>query len=77
MRRVGVRELRGNLTSFLRMAQQGQAFLVMSRDKVLAAIHPPPVAAKPQRRPGLLRGAIEMTDDFDPLPADMLSAMER
>jgi antitoxin (DNA-binding transcriptional repressor) of toxin-antitoxin stability system len=74
--RVGVREFRGNLTGFLRRARQGNSFLVMSHDQVLAEIRPPSKAERPRRRPGALRGKIRMASDFDVLPPDVLAAME-
>ena len=74
--RIGVRELRGNLSEFLRQAQQGRCFLVMSRDRVLAALGPPPQAERPRRQPGVLRGKIWIAPDFDAFPPDLLSAME-
>jgi antitoxin (DNA-binding transcriptional repressor) of toxin-antitoxin stability system len=74
--RVGVREFRGNLTGFLRQARQGRSFLIMSRDQVLAEVGPPPQAARPRRRPGVLRGKIRMAPDFDALPSEMLATME-
>ena len=75
-RRVGMREFRANMTRFLRQAQQGVSFVVMARDQVLAEIHPPSRAARPRRRPGALRGRIQMAPDFDVLPPDVLAAME-
>jgi antitoxin (DNA-binding transcriptional repressor) of toxin-antitoxin stability system len=74
--RVGVREFRGNLSGFLRLARQGSSFLVMSHDQVLAEVRPPPRAEQPRRRPGALRGKIRMTPDFDTLPPDVLAAMD-
>jgi len=74
--RVGVREFRGNLTEFLRQAQQGRTFLVMSRDELLAEVGPPSQLARPRRRPGALRGRIRIAPDFDALPAELLAAME-
>ena len=74
--RVGVRELRGNLTGFLRQARQGASFLVTSHDQVLAEIRPPSKAERPRRRPGALRGKIRMAPDFDTLPPEVLAAME-
>ena len=74
--RVGVRELRGNLTRYLREVRQGTAVLITSHDAVIAEIHPPSPALRPARQPGALRGQIRMADDFDILPADVLAAME-
>ena len=74
--RVGVRELRANLSGLLRQARQGTSFLVMSRNEVIAEIRPPSGAERPRRVPGLLKGKIRMTEDFDVLPDDVLSAME-
>jgi antitoxin (DNA-binding transcriptional repressor) of toxin-antitoxin stability system len=74
-RRVGVREFRGNLTSFLQQVQDGQRFVLTSHHKAVAEIGPPSsdVAV---RKPGVLRGKIKLADDFDSLPADVLKAME-
>ncbi len=74
--RVGVRELRGNLTRYLHEVRQGTAVLITSHDAVIAEIHPPSPALRPARQPGALRGQIRMADDFDILPADVLAAME-
>jgi len=74
--RVGVRELRSNLTQFLRQVRQGRSFLVMSHDTVVAELRPPPHAEPFCRRPGALRGKIKMADDFDVLPPDLQAAME-
>lgn len=75
-RRVGVRELRANLTGFLREAQHGRSVLITSRGEVLAELNPPPASELPHRQPGALRGRIRMAPDFDALPADLLAAIE-
>ena len=75
--RVGVRELRGNLTRYLRAARQGASILVTSHDAVVAEIRPPALRSRPARRPGALRGQIRMADDFDMLPDEVLAAMEK
>lgn len=74
--RVGVRELRANLSGLLRQARQGTSFLIMSRNEVIAEIRPPSGLERPRRVPGLLKGKIRMAEDFDALPDDVLSAME-
>ena len=76
-RRVGVRELRDNLTRYLRDVRHGASVLVTSRDEVIAEIRPPSPRLRPARQPGALRGQIHMAEDFDTLPEDMLAAMER
>ena len=74
--RVGVRELRGNLTRYLREARQGTSILVTSHDAVIAEIHPPSARLRSPRQPGALAGQIHMADDFDTWPPDLLDAME-
>ncbi|OWV83363.1 antitoxin of toxin-antitoxin stability system [Rhizobium sp. N122] len=74
-RRVGVREFRGNLTSFLKQVEDGQRFVLTSHHKVVAEIGPPS-AGVVMRKPGALRGKIIVADDFDGLPADVLKSME-
>jgi len=74
--RVGVRELRGKLTEYLRRVRFGGSFLITSHDQVLAELRPPPIAERSRRRPGALRGRIRMAPDFDALPPDVLAAME-
>lgn len=74
--RVGVRELRGNLTAYLRQAQQGASILVTSHDQVIAELRPPPPEQRPRRVPGAMRGKIWMAPDFDEWPEDVLDMME-
>lgn len=74
--RVGVRELRSNLSSLLRQARHGRSFLIMSRNEVVAEIRPPSKWLSPRRQSGALKGRIRMMDDFDALPPDVLDAME-
>jgi antitoxin (DNA-binding transcriptional repressor) of toxin-antitoxin stability system len=74
--RVGVRELRGKLTEYLRQASLGKSVLVTSHDTVIAEIRAPSVQTQIPREPGALRGQIRMSDDFDAWPEDMLAAME-
>ncbi|AFL51510.1 MULTISPECIES: hypothetical protein [Sinorhizobium] len=74
-RRVGVREFRGNLTSFLKQVEDGQRFVLTSHHKVVAEIGPPSSDVV-TRKPGALRGKIKVADDFDSLPEDVLKSME-
>ena len=74
--RIGFRELRSNLARYLREARLGASILVTSHDAVIAEIHPPSRQRRPARQPGALRGQIQMAEDFDTLPDDILAAME-
>lgn len=74
-RRVGVREFRGNLTSFLKQIEDGQRFVLTSHHRIVAEIGPPS-AGVIERKPGALRGKVKVADDFDTLPADVLASME-
>ncbi|MFT8420844.1 MAG: prevent-host-death protein [Gluconacetobacter sp.] len=75
--KIGVRELRGNLTAYLRQVRQGSTILVTSHDQVVAELRPPAPSYRPRRQPGALRGRIRMSEDFDQMPADVLESMER
>ena len=74
--RIGVRELRANLSRLLRQARQGTSFLVMSHNRVIAEIRPPSGSERSFRIPGMLKGKIRMAEHFDLLPDDILSALE-
>jgi prevent-host-death family protein len=75
-RQVGVRDFRGNMTGILRQAKRGETFLITSHGEVVAELRPPSVLERPRRQPGALRGKIQLSPDFNELPADMLAAME-
>jgi len=75
-RQVGVRDFRGNMTGILRQARRGETFLITSHGEVVAELRPPSVLERPRRQPGALRGKIQLSPDFNELPADMLAAME-
>ena len=74
--RVGVRELRGNLSGFLRQARCGASFLVVSHDEVVAEIHPPAASFRRARKPGALRGKIWLAEDSEHTPDDLIDSME-
>jgi antitoxin (DNA-binding transcriptional repressor) of toxin-antitoxin stability system len=76
LRRVGVRELRANMTGLLRQARHGSSILITSHGEVVASLGPPPAQERSHRRPGTLRGRIQTAPDFDTLPPEILAAME-
>lgn len=74
--RIGVRELRGKLSYFLRLAATGTTVLVTSRNAVVAEIKAPASEPRAKRQFGRLKGRIHMAKDFIELPDDVLDAME-
>jgi len=74
--KIGVREFRGNLTTYLRQARQGSTILVTSHDEVVAELRPPSPSYRPRRRPGALRGRIKLSADFDQTPQDVFDSMD-
>ena len=74
--KIGVRELRANLSRLLREARSGASFVVMARDEVLAEIGPPSEPTRAPRKLDTLKGRIWVAPDFDELPPDILDAME-
>lgn len=76
LREVGVRELRGNLSEYLRKAKAGERFVVVSRGQPIVEFHGVQPPDDLYGRPGALEGQIWMADDFDTLPDDILDAIE-
>lgn len=76
---IGVRELRGKLSDYLRQAAAGARFVIVSRGKPVAELHAP-VAGEPEVKPrrvlGAMKGQIWMADDWDEWPQDILDAFE-
>lgn len=75
--RIGVRELRANLSGVLRQARRGASFVVMSRNEAVAELRPPPEPKHTPRKLGVLKGRIRIAPDFDEWPDELLGAMER
>ena len=72
---VSVAELRANLSRYLRKAQDGASFVVMSRGKRVAKFGPDDEPAElPPRVFGQMKGQIWMAEDFNTLPDDILDA---
>lgn len=73
---VGVRELRGKLSDYLRRAAAGESFDVMVRGRKVAELRAPAQPDANFRKPGALKGRVWISDDFnDPLP-EIEAAME-
>ena len=74
--RVGVRELRRDLSAWLRRAANGEPIAVTSRDRVIVEIKAPETTSLP-RKAGALKGQIWMADDFDKWPDGFLDFVDR
>ncbi len=72
-RRVNMHEAKSDLSRLVAAAWQGEEVIIMRAGKPVARLVP----IREERRPGLARGRIRISDDFDsPLPADLLDAFE-
>jgi prevent-host-death family protein len=75
---VNVRALRDHLSDYLHRAEQGESFVVVSRDRPVAQLGPAPEQPPVEGRRslfGLLKDQIWIADDFDEMPAETLDAM--
>ncbi|MBN8874110.1 MAG: prevent-host-death protein [Rhodospirillales bacterium] len=76
-RRIGVRELQGNLTRVLHEVRDGASLLITSDGEVVAELRPARSAPSARRRLGSLRGKITIAPDFDVTPGDVRDSVER
>ena len=73
---IGIRELRENLTNYMRQVQGGASIHITSHDKVIAEFPlPPPASVRPRRVPGTLKGKIWIEPNFDDTPRDMIDTI--
>ena len=77
--RIGIRELRGKLSDYLRQAQKGARFLIVSRGEPVAELIAPTEkeTVREPRQSGLMKGQIWIADDFDEWPPDILQSFEK
>jgi prevent-host-death family protein len=76
MERVGVRELRQNLSVYLRRVRRGESLEVTERGEPVAVLHPivsadDPLATLAARGIGLRRGRGNLADLAAPAPLDL------
>lgn len=85
---VPVAALRANLRGYLKMAEAGASFVIVSRGKPVAVLGPdepaaePATPAEPENPPaklpprvfGQMKGQFTIPDDFDTLPDDILES---
>lgn len=71
MKAIGIREARTHFSRLLRRVEQGEEITILRAGTPVARLVP---LEGPPRVPGLLKGKIRISRDFDdPLPADLLA----
>jgi prevent-host-death family protein len=73
---VGVRELRGKLSDYLRRVAAGESLDVMVRGRKVAELRSPAPPDPNFRKPGALKGQGWIADDFNDLLPELEAAME-
>lgn len=63
MRIINIHEAKTTLSQLLNLVHVGQEFVIAKAGKPIARLMP--IEATPQRKPGALKGKIQITDDFD------------
>jgi antitoxin (DNA-binding transcriptional repressor) of toxin-antitoxin stability system len=77
MIRVGVEEIKSDLSTYLRRVENGETLILVRSDRAVAELRPV-TKATPSRRPfGLCAGEFVVPDAFDaPLPKEILAEFE-
>ncbi len=76
MNPINIHEAKTQLSKLIEAVEAGEEVIIARAGKPVARLVPY-IAPKPVRRPGLLKGKIRISDDFDdPLPQDLLDAFE-
>lgn len=76
MQTVNIHEAKTNFSKLIDAVGQGQEIVIAKAGKPAARLVPVD-AKKPVRKPGALKGKIQVADDFDaPLPDDLQAAFE-
>jgi prevent-host-death family protein len=76
MQTANIHEAKTNLSQLVDSALSGEDIVISKRGKATVRLVPVEVI-KPVRQRGVLRGRIEISDDFDaPLPDDLQRAFE-
>jgi antitoxin (DNA-binding transcriptional repressor) of toxin-antitoxin stability system len=74
---VPLTEAKAHLSRYGRLAQKGQATLVLKHNRSAFLIAPvPPSGTSRRKTPGLAKGRIHMAPDFDVTPPEWVSAFE-
>ncbi len=75
MEQVNIQDAKAHLSRYVEQAAAGQDLLISRKGKPLARLTA--VDAKPAIRFGVLKGQVQVADDFDaPLPDEVLAGFE-
>ena len=72
---VGVREFRARLSHYLKRVETGSHIAVVSRDRVVAELHPPQMPPDPLCTFGAMKGQIWMAPDWDDPDGELIGIM--
>lgn len=76
MRQVNIHEAKSQLSRLLAEVEAGEEIIIARSGKPVARLISAKSSTQP-RKPGVLKGQIWMSEDFDaPLPDDLLEAFE-
>lgn len=76
MTRVTIHEAKTNLSRLIEQVEKGGEVVISRRDKPVARLVPIE-AARPERKPGRMKGQFDIGDEIlDPLPEDELRLWE-
>lgn len=70
---ANIHEAKTHLSRLLEKAMQGEEIWIAKAGKLMVQLVPCD-QSKPSRQLGLMRGMIEVSEDFDELPEDLLAA---
>ena len=74
---IGMHEAKSNLSQLVQRAAAGETILIGPHGRAEAKLVAADVPIRAQRRIGLLKGKLNVPDDFDaPLPKDVLDSFE-
>ena len=72
---ANIHDAKTNLSRLLERVAQGEEVLIARAGKPIANLIPWESSQEP-RKPGFLRGQIQIADDFDQLPTESLTAFK-
>jgi antitoxin (DNA-binding transcriptional repressor) of toxin-antitoxin stability system len=72
---LNINEIQQDLSTFIKLIQEGNSFIITQADQPIAEIKPIAKQPEKQRRPiGLCQGEFIVPDDFnDPLPEEIIN----